>query len=503
METAGPVILRIRSNLSRSGSAVHPQALDKVAETRRRDYTNAADKAVDYFWQNAENINPPGAGTIRALAPIDRATVALSPTELPHAPAIIRGPARAIAGRAGEITYDPSQWAFFLIPGGALGPAATRSLSLAYAGRSGLSAWRQANEIKGIWNSNIPQEQKYEAVTNLVLDSLMASVAAAHASFPTKETRLTRLDTTVADQLSRMPVADQQEIYSRLQAQIPTFNLPKPGDSVLIPDGHPGTVEKIFPRMGVARVQTESGPRTVKLSDIQGKDTSIPATPAQVHPNLEFPAPQLHPGDQIVLINGTYADVLDAFPKMGVASVRMPDGTERTARLSDLERLPTPQELAASPWPPYSAIRSPKTVPNASGRAILDSVNTFRVTNKGLAYDYQRSVCGDVEYEISGGGEKVRADGLDKPQGVAKDSKWVGKEDISPVVEDSGVDPDFRPMILDRLENEFRRYGAVINDPKSPIRALEVITNNPRAVPYFRGLMRRYNIPGRVVVVKK
>jgi len=61
--------------------------------------------------------------------------------------------------------------------------------------------------------------------------------------------------------------------------------------------------------------------------------------------------------------------------------------------------------------------------------------------------------------------------------------------------------PDFlRQRILIRLEDEFYRYAAVINDPNTPLIGLEVITNEPLAIPFFQELLNRFNIPGRVVV---
>jgi len=42
----------------------------------------------------------------------------------------------------------------------------------------------------------------------------------------------------------------------------------------------------------------------------------------------------------------------------------------------------------------------------------------------------------------------------------------------------------------------------VIADPEVPASALEVIVSNPRGVPFFEGLLKKFGIPGRVRVVK-
>jgi hypothetical protein len=47
----------------------------------------------------------------------------------------------------------------------------------------------------------------------------------------------------------------------------------------------------------------------------------------------------------------------------------------------------------------------------------------------------------------------------------------------------------------------FRRYGAVINDQKTPVVKLLVIVNMREAVPFFEKLLRQFNILGTVVVL--
>ena len=49
------------------------------------------------------------------------------------------------------------------------------------------------------------------------------------------------------------------------------------------------------------------------------------------------------------------------------------------------------------------------------------------------------------------------------------------------------------------IEDLFFRYGEVIKDPRVSIKGLEVIVNDRKAFPFFEKLMKKYNIPGRVV----
>lgn len=70
----------------------------------------------------------------------------------------------------------------------------------------------------------------------------------------------------------------------------------------------------------------------------------------------------------------------------------------------------------------------------------------------------------------------------------------------SPYVNGSIVPPFIRTKAVNDVENEFRRYAAVINDPNTPVVELEVIVNIEEAVPFFETRLSNYNISGHVVV---
>lgn len=64
-----------------------------------------------------------------------------------------------------------------------------------------------------------------------------------------------------------------------------------------------------------------------------------------------------------------------------------------------------------------------------------------------------------------------------------------------------GKVPDFIQGKIDaKMDDEFSRYAAVINDPGNPLAGLRVITNESGAVRYFTNLMKHHGIPGSVVV---
>ncbi len=77
--------------------------------------------------------------------------------------------------------------------------------------------------------------------------------------------------------------------------------------------------------------------------------------------------------------------------------------------------------------------------------------------------------------------------------------KFIVQPDRSPFIKDSQIPNFIREKILNSVADEFFRYAAIINDPNTPIKALEVIINNPNAAQFFQELLQQYQIHGRVV----
>jgi len=129
--------------------------------------------------------------------------------------------------------------------------------------------------------------------------------------------------------------------------------------------------------------------------------------------------------------------------------------------------------------------------------------NKFPVRGTAPDNQYQIRVAGALEYELRGGGEKIRADEVDLSDGYLVDAKYVANADRSPFVLNSRLPDRIRHLIIFKptgIANEIQRYGDVIHDPITPARGLEIITNEPRAVAFFLDAMRAFHIPGRVVV---
>jgi len=107
---------------------------------------------------------------------------------------------------------------------------------------------------------------------------------------------------------------------------------------------------------------------------------------------------------------------------------------------------------------------------------------------------------GPYNYLLRGGGEEIWADGIRVSRGHALEAKFVERPARSPFVNGSTTPAFIRGAIRNEVEDEFRRYAAVILGRNNPLRGLEVITNDPAAVPYFEALLRRFGLDGRVVV---
>ena len=116
-------------------------------------------------------------------------------------------------------------------------------------------------------------------------------------------------------------------------------------------------------------------------------------------------------------------------------------------------------------------------------------------------YQFQIRHCGNEEIRVRDGGEEIWADGINYETGELMEAKFIENPANSPYVDNSNVPPFIRTKVRGDIENEFRRYGAVINDQKTPVVKLLVIVNMREAVPFFEKLLRQFNILGTVVVL--
>ena len=115
-------------------------------------------------------------------------------------------------------------------------------------------------------------------------------------------------------------------------------------------------------------------------------------------------------------------------------------------------------------------------------------------------HQFQIKHCGNEEIEVIGGGAKIWADGINLQAGELLEAKFIEKPNSSPFISGSQIPPFIRAKIINEIENEFRRYAAIINDTDTPVVGLQVIVNLEEAVPFFEGLIQQFNLPGSVVV---
>ncbi|MGW8566566.1 hypothetical protein, partial [Isoptericola sp. NPDC055881] len=108
------------------------------------------------------------------------------------------------------------------------------------------------------------------------------------------------------------------------------------------------------------------------------------------------------------------------------------------------------------------------------------------------AYDYQRAHTGLIEFQVSGGGKSVWADGIDGTTLV--DAKYIENAASSPY---TGTAPDF---INASTVDEISRYGAVIGDPATSFTDLRIIVNHPDGAAYFSTMLSDLGIPGSVIL---
>jgi hypothetical protein len=142
----------------------------------------------------------------------------------------------------------------------------------------------------------------------------------------------------------------------------------------------------------------------------------------------------------------------------------------------------------------------PKKVDLQAFKEWLAKAKRRPVPKRSDDYEYQQKHAGTEEFQVSGGNKQVWADGARLDSAKLVEVKHVGTPENSPFVPGSKCGDYVRSMVHEQVAEEFSRYAAVINDPRTPAVALEVVVNDSRAVPFFEAFLRQFEIPGEVVV---
>jgi hypothetical protein len=159
---------------------------------------------------------------------------------------------------------------------------------------------------------------------------------------------------------------------------------------------------------------------------------------------------------------------------------RMAEAANTARRLDDFPALTREQQLAAEAW--------------------ADSLPTHTTPTGTAAGRYEVQHTGPVNYTMEGGGVKIDADGFRPSDALALEAKHVGSPDASPYVPGSKAPEFIRTRVMDGVRDELERYRDIALSPDTPMRGVEVVTNDPRAVANLEALMRELGVPGRVVV---
>jgi hypothetical protein len=158
----------------------------------------------------------------------------------------------------------------------------------------------------------------------------------------------------------------------------------------------------------------------------------------------------------------------------------MGEAATAARRFEELPALTREEQLAARQW--------------------RDSLPTRETPTGRPSGRYEVEMTGPHNYEMSVGDVRINADGFREFDATALEAKHVGSQTRSPFVPGSDA-PDFvRAAARTEIEKELQRYKLIIDSSDTPVRGLEIITNDARAVPYFEELLDKHDMVGRVVV---
>ncbi|MBE2314957.1 hypothetical protein DVA67_003160 [Solirubrobacter sp. CPCC 204708] len=105
------------------------------------------------------------------------------------------------------------------------------------------------------------------------------------------------------------------------------------------------------------------------------------------------------------------------------------------------------------------------------------------------------------DYLMGDGASAIWADGFRATDASILCAKAVGPDPSrSPWVKGSDVPERLRVLARRSFEHEIARYQAVWADPSTPVRGLEVVTDDARAVPVLEAILAGWAVPSRVVV---
>jgi hypothetical protein len=136
----------------------------------------------------------------------------------------------------------------------------------------------------------------------------------------------------------------------------------------------------------------------------------------------------------------------------------------------------------------------------AAAQAWADELPTKATPVNDARGVYEVNQTGEDNLLMQGGDQQIWADGFRAEDGNALEAKYISKPGRSPFVEGSDAPQFIRDKAIADITSEVTRYGAVVKDAATPVRALEVVTNDPGAAQVFARIMQELGVPGRVVI---
>ena len=128
-----------------------------------------------------------------------------------------------------------------------------------------------------------------------------------------------------------------------------------------------------------------------------------------------------------------------------------------------------------------------------------DDITWRQAGGSGASRAYQVKIYGEHEPLVSRPGQdKVWGDGLNRSYGSVGDAKF--RDSASSFYDPHSLHPRMRPFARTELDRVLLRYKEVIDDPASPARTLEIMTNDPQVARVFAQRMRALGVRGYVVL---
>jgi hypothetical protein len=135
---------------------------------------------------------------------------------------------RGIGSFVGGTAADPTN--LMLLTGvGALPKLGQRLAALGFAFQLGKGAYEKAGQIGEVWDrSDIPQEQKVEMVTDLILNTAMAAASASHGLRPGEPRLTTEQERQMLAEVDALGEDNRRQIEQRIQEKLGAKNQPQP-----------------------------------------------------------------------------------------------------------------------------------------------------------------------------------------------------------------------------------------------------------------------------------